>query len=474
MEPPFGGSNPSAPALLKRKRQEDRDLKNLNAIILAAGIGKRMKSKYSKAFFPFFGKPIVKNVYNTIKSLNPGKIIVVVSEKDYETARETFSEDTFIAIQKNPIGTADAVKIGFNYADKEADILILCGDTPLLKKETIKNLITRFKTSKASASLLTAILEEPKQYGRIIRNSTGEFDKIVEYKDALDKEKKINEINTGVYIFKGKNLSKALENVGNNNKSGEFYFTDTLQFIKETYGKICTETIFGEEEIIGINSKKDLAYAMKLTFKEKNNRLMEEDGVVIIDPGSTFIDKDVKIGKDTIIKPFTVIEGNVKIGEDTTIGPFVCIRGGSEGINIGNSCTIGPFTSLRDGTLIEDEAKVGSFVEFKKVKFGKKSKSMHLTYLGDAEIGEKVNIGAGTITCNYDGFKKNKTIIEDNVFVGSDTIIVAPLKIGRGAYTAAGSTITSDVPSDSLGISRARQVNKENWCKRKRKEKKSE
>jgi bifunctional UDP-N-acetylglucosamine pyrophosphorylase/glucosamine-1-phosphate N-acetyltransferase len=433
-----------------------------------------MKSKYSKVFFPFFGKPIVKNIYDTVKSLNPSKIVVVVSEKDYEIARETFPKDSFIAIQKKPLGTADAVKEGMKYVDKEADILILCGDTPLLKKETINNLINQFRKSKASASLLTAILKEPKQYGRITRNNSGELDKIVEYKDATCEERNINEVNSGVYIFKGKDLEKALENIGNNNKSGEFYFTDTLQFIKETGGKICAETIFGEEEIIGINSKRDLSYALKLVFNETNDRLMEEDGVIIVDPESTFIDRNVKIGRDSIIKPFTVIEGNVKIGEDTTIGPFVCIRGGSEGIEIGNNCNIGPFTSLRDGTLIEDEAKVGSFVEFKKVKFGKKSKSMHLTYLGDAEIGENVNIGAGTITCNYDGSKKNKTTIEDNVFIGSDTIIVAPLKIGKGAYTAAGSTITDDVPEDSLSIGRARQINKEGWCKKKREEKKDE
>ena len=449
-------------------------MRNLNVIILAAGIGKRMKSKYSKVFFPFFGKPIVKNIYDTVKSLNPSKIVIVVAEKDYEIAREAFPKDSFIAIQKKPLGTADAVKEGMKYVDEEADILILCGDTPLLKKETINNLITQFRKSKASASLLTAILKEPKQYGRIIRNNSGEFDKIVEFKDATDEEKKINEVNSGVYIFKGKDLSKALENIGNNNKSGEFYFTDTLQFIKKTGGKICTETIFGEEEIIGINSKIDLSYAIKLVFNETNKQLMEEVGVIIIDPETTFIDREVKIGRDTVIKPFTVIEGNVKIGEDTTIGPFVCIRGGSEGIKIGNNCTIGPFASLRDGTLIEDEAKVGSFVEFKKVKFGKKSKSMHLTYLGDAEIGENVNIGAGTITCNYDGFKKNKTTIEDNVFIGSDTIIVAPLKIRKGAYTAAGSTITEDVPEGSLSIGRARQINKEGWCKKKREGKKNE
>jgi len=450
------------------------ELENLNVMILAAGISKRMKSKYSKVFYPFLGKPLVKNVYDTAKALNPSKVIVVVKEFDFEITHKIFGEEAIIAIQKKPLGTADAVKEGLNYADDDAQILILCGDTPLLKEATLKELISRFKNSKAAAAIITAIIKEPKQYGRIIRSDSGEFLRIVEFRDAKEEEREVNEINAGIYLFNSKKLRETLQNVGNINASGEFYFTDTLELIKNQGDRIETLTVFGEDEIFGINSKKDLAEALKIAYRENNNYLMEECGVVIIDPETIYIDKSVKIGKDTIIKPFTIIEGNVKIGEDSIIGPFVCIRGGDEGIVIGNKCVIGPFTSIRDGTIIEDEAKIGSYVEVKKTKFGKKSKSMHLAYLGDAEIGENVNIGAGTITCNYDGFKKNKTKIEDDVFIGSDTIIVAPVTIHKGAYTAAGSTITEDVPCDSLGIGRARQVNKEGWSKKKREEKKNE
>lgn len=449
-------------------------MENLNTMILAAGASKRMKSKYSKVFYPFLGQPLVKNIFTTAKSLNPSKIIIVVKEDDSDLAYKTFGNEAIIAIQKEPLGTADAVKNGLSYVDNDADLLILCGDTPLLKAETLKNLVSVSKDNNADVALITAIIREPKQYGRVIRDINKEFLKIVEFKDAKEEEKKINEINSGVYIFKSKKLNETLKSIGNNNASSEFYFTDTLEFIKKQGGKIETLTLLGENEIFGINSKKDLAEALKIAYRENNNYLMEEKGIVIIDPETTYIDKNAQIERDTIIKPFTFIEGNVKIGEDSVIGPFVCIRGGNEGIVIGKKCTIGPFSSIRDGTIVEDEAKIGTYVEVKKTRLGKKSKSMHLAYIGDADIGENVNIGAGTITCNYDGTKKNKTIIKDNAFIGSNTIIVPPLTINKGAYTAAGSTITDDVPEDSLAIGRAKQVNKEEWVKRKREEKKDE
>ena len=250
------------------------------------------------------------------------------------------------------------------------------------------------------------------------------------------------------------------------NAAREYYFTDTLRRIIQKNGSVIISPIDGEDEIFGINNKLDLSKALKIAYQKTAQRLMIEEGVIIIDPDSVFIGPDVKIGKDTVILPFCYLDGKITIGENSQIGPYVCLRASTAPIQIGTDCLVGPYSSIRSGSILEDGVHMGTFVEIKKTKLGKMSKAMHLAYLGDADIGERVNVGAGTITCNYDGVTKHKTSIEDDVFIGSNTTIVPPITLKKGSYTGAGSVITEDVPEDSLALGRSRQINKEGWCRK--------
>ncbi len=435
--------------------------------VLAAGHGIRMKSDTSKVFFPFFGKPLLEHVLKAAQSLKPDKLVTVISPKDYQQAVELFGSIAELAIQKEAKGTGDAVRQAWEIAPEEDFYLILCGDTPLIKPQTLQSLADIFFKSHADAAMITAKVAQPKRYGRIIRNEQGDFQEIVEYKDASAEEKKILEVNAGMYLFRREALEKTLFCLNSQNAAQEVYLTDTLKDIRRNGGKISIHHLEGENEIFGINNRKDLSVALSIAYHEKNESLMLEDGVSIIDPNHTFIDPQISIGQDSIIKPYCYLEGPVSIGRNVSIGPFVCIRATEKDpVFIESQAQVGPFTSIRGGTCLKDQVHVGSFVELKKSILGEKSKAMHLSYLGDAEIGENVNVGAGTITCNYDGEKKYKTIIHDGAFIGSDAILVAPLSIGRESYIAAGSTITQDVPDHSLGIGRSRQVNKVGWKKR--------
>jgi bifunctional UDP-N-acetylglucosamine pyrophosphorylase/glucosamine-1-phosphate N-acetyltransferase len=441
------------------------NFKEMACIILAAGSGTRMKSNHSKILFPFLGKPLLEHILEKAESLNPGKIVIVVSPKDYPTVAKKLGTRALITVQENPLGTGDAVKVGLKVTGNYAHLMILCGDPPLLTSETLHEFGLGFLRSSATAGFISAIVAEPKMYGRVTRGKEGEFSGIVEFKDASSEIKQIREVNSGIYWFKRDELEEALETLTTNNQSGEYYFTDTLLSIQRKGKTIYLMPIEGEEEIFGINNKLDLSKALRIAYQQIAEKLMIEHGVIILDPSTTYIGPKVSIGKDTTILPFCYLDGEITIGENSQIGPYTCMRGTDSPIQVGNHCVVGPYSSLRGGSVLEDHAHMGTFVEFKKTKLGYASKAMHLAYLGDSEIGEHVNIGAGTITCNYDGKNKHKTVIEDGVFVGSNTTIIPPLTIKKGAYTGAGSVITEDVPEDSLALGRSRQTNKMGWCK---------
>lgn len=359
---------------------------------------------------------------------------------------------------------------------KSGTTLVICGDTPLIKAETMKELIALHEQSQAKATILTAYADNPAGYGRVLRGEGGLVEKIVEHKDASEEERYVKEINTGTYCFDNQALFSALKKVSNENVQGEYYLPDVIEILKEE-GEVVTAFQSSEfEETLGVNDRVALSQAEQILRKRINEKHMR-NGVTIIDPLTTFIEADVQIGQDTVINPGSFIKGKSIIGQDCLIGPNTEISNceigdGTEVLqsvvhesSIGSFVKIGPFAHVRPQSDIKDSVKIGNFVEIKKTVFGKGSKASHLSYIGDAEVGENVNIGCGSITVNYDGKNKYLTKIEDNVFIGCNSNLVAPVTVGEGAYVAAGSTITEDVPQQALSVARARQVNKEDYVK---------
>ena len=409
-------------------------------IILAAGKGTRMKSKLPKVLHKVCGKPMLEHVIEAARGAGSEREVVVIGSGADEV-RERIQGVEF-ALQAEQLGTGHAVMVTKDsLKDVSGTVMVLCGDTPLITSELLSSFIESHEQSKAAATVLTAIMPDATGYGRIVRNQSGTVDKIVEHKDANEDELQIHEVNSGMYCFDIKTLFDALDKVTNDNAQGEYYLTDVLEIIRSQGLLINAFVTNAFTQIFGVNSRYQLATAERFLRQRKNIELMD-NGVTILDPDSTFIDSDVEIGCDTIIYPFTYIEGNIKIGENCNIGPFVHIRPGS---NIG------------------DSVKIGNFVEVKNSNIGAGTKLPHLQYIGDSDVGENVNIGCGTVTCNYDGKKKHRTTIGNNVFIGCNTNLVAPVSIGNNVYTAAGSTITQDVPENNLAIGRARQVNKSTW-----------
>jgi len=443
----------------------------LKTLILAAGLGKRMKSKYPKVVHPILGKPMIKWVVEIAQ--NFGKVGIVLGYKA-EMVKQVLPEDVEIFIQKEQLGTGHAVMCAKDFISENDDLLILYGDVPFISKDTLNKLIEEHKNKKNEVTILSAILDNPSGYGRILRIENGKI-RIVEDKDANEEIKKINEINTGIYIFNGNFIKKNLDNLNNKNAQGEYYLTDIISFA-DNISTIVVDDIF---EVTGINNRIQLSEIEKEMRKRINRKLMLE-GVRIIDPENVYIDPDVQIGRDTIVYPFTFIEGKTVIGEDCEIGPMTRIKDSTIGKNvkvirsevekaiIEDNVSVGPFSRLREGTYLKAKVKIGNFVETKKTTVGENSKAQHLTYLGDTTIGKNVNIGAGTITCNYDGKNKHPTFIDDNSFIGSNSSLVAPVKIGKNSIVGAGSVITDDVPDNSLALGRARQIIKENWVNMKR------
>lgn len=449
------------------------------AIILAAGQGKRMKSKQAKVLHVLAGKPMLSYPVELARRAELQTILVIVGHQAEQVANALSGSQVTTILQDPPLGTGHAVlQAKKALKDFNGTLLILNGDTPLLRDETIRRLWALHRKEKAVLTLLTTRLSKPRGYGRVLRNQDGTISRVVEEKDTTPEERTIREVNTGVYVIDKSFLFEGLEKVRPNNRQKEYYLTDVIH-IAAREGKRLIGLEADSEEVIGINSRADLAAAERILRKRINDAWMAK-GVTLIDPARIQIDAAVKIGRDSILHPGVTLEGKTEIGEgsliyssrikNSRIGKGVVIKDHCviEEAEIEAGGTIGPFAHLRPGTLIRKGAKVGNFVEIKKSELGKGSKANHLSYLGDAEIGKGVNIGAGTITCNYDGQKKEKTIIEDGVFIGSDTQLVAPVRIGARSLIAAGATITEDVPPDALAISRTRQENKEGWVKKKR------
>ena len=429
--------------------------KKLAAIILAAGKGTRMKSPTPKVMHTVAGKPLVSHVASAALDVGCNKLVLVVSEDMEQVSNEIKNIFPNVAsvIQKEQLGTAHAVKVTKESFDNfEGDFLILYGDTPFIKPDTLQKMLGEL--GEKSIIVLGFSLEGAGQYGRLIVNKNNELEEIVEYKDASDKQKKIKLCNSGVMAVDGKILFDVLEEIDNKNAKGEYYLTDIIS-ISRKKGYKCGVIECDENEVLGINSQEERAMAEKIAQEELRKKIME-NGVTLIAPETVFLCSDTQIGEGTVIHPNVVFGKNVKIGKSVEIKPFSHI----EDAVVEDNASIGPFARLRPGAQIGKEARVGNFVEVKNSKIGKGSKINHLSYVGDAEIGEDSNIGAGTITCNYDGFTKHKTEIGNNVSVGSNTSLIAPVKVGDGAIIGAGTTVIKDVGADELAINKLEQENR--------------
>lgn len=439
------------------------ETENLLSIILAAGKGSRMNSDLIKVLHPVAGKSIIKHVLSSLDGLN-SKVVNVIGHqrKKVKAELETIAEtDLNYVIQAEQLGTGHAVKQARDYIiNHKGAVLILYGDTPLLSKESIEQFVTEHKNNDNDLTVMTSILEDPTGYGRIVKDKTGKLIAIVEEKDAESKVKEIKEINSGVYCIESKLLSNFLTKMNNNNSQSEYYLTDIIDYSVQQNKKIATYVVEDENEIIGINTRKQQAAAEKIL----RQRIIEkhlENGVTIIDPATTYIDAEVEIAKDVTIYPFNYLEGKTKIAKNTIINPHCRLKNALIGSDVEvlantiirdseveNNVQLGPFAYLRPGSKVESNCKIGDFVELKKTTVRKGAKVPHLCYAGDADIGERTNIGAGTIFANYDGKNKFQTKIGKDSFIGSDSILIAPLKIGERVKTAAGSVVTKDIESD--------------------------
>ncbi|HEX9024183.1 MAG TPA: bifunctional UDP-N-acetylglucosamine diphosphorylase/glucosamine-1-phosphate N-acetyltransferase GlmU [Geobacteraceae bacterium] len=455
-------------------------MKDVAAIILAAGKGTRMKSGLVKVMHPLGGRPMIFWPVSAARAAGAARSVLVVGFQG-EKVREYFDAagDLSFAAQEEQNGTGHAVACaapllrGFT-----GRVLLLCGDVPLIRPATLQALLSFHESARATLTVLTARPADPFGYGRVVKDEAEKVLRIVEEKDATPAEKRIAEINTGIYCVEAEFLFAAVAGLKNDNAQGEYYLTDIVKMGAEQ-GKLCLSfPVADTEEVMGVNDRVQLAAAGRVLRSRINERLMLS-GVTIIDPDSTHIEEGVEIGTDTVIHPNVHISGATVIGADCLVEPSVVIRGCTIGSNVtikagsvmadsivGDGAAIGPMAHLRPGNELGAHVKIGNFVEVKKVVMGEGSKASHLTYLGDAAIGRNVNIGCGTITCNYDGVNKHRTVIGDDVFVGSDVQFVAPVTVGRNSLIAAGTTVTVDVPPDSLAIARVPQVNKEGWVEK--------
>lgn len=450
---------------------------NIFAVILAAGQGTRMKSKLYKVLHPVCGKPMVEHVVDNIQSLNVSRIVTIVGH-GAEKVKEQLGDKSEYVLQAEQLGTAHAVRQAEAILGSlEGTTLVVCGDTPLIRPETLESLFEHHQKQNAKATILTAIAENPTGYGRVIRDANGQVAQIVEQKDASPDQLLVKEINTGTYCFDNKALFEALKLVKNENAQSEYYLPDVIEILQQQGEIVSAFSCDNFDETLGVNDRVALSQAEEI-MRARINEMHMRNGVTIINPLTTHISADAVIGRDTIIKPGVIIEGNTVIGEDCIIGPNSNIVSSRIGDRttvqnsvvtnsiVGEDTSVGPFAHLRPDSELGNHVKIGNFVEVKKSTLGDNSKVSHLSYIGDAEVGSNVNIGCGSITVNYDGKNKHKTIIEDNVFVGCNSNLVAPVKLGAGSFIAAGSTITKEVPEDALAIARARQENKLDYAKK--------
>jgi bifunctional UDP-N-acetylglucosamine pyrophosphorylase/glucosamine-1-phosphate N-acetyltransferase len=452
-------------------------MSDTHVVVLAAGKGTRMKSSVPKVLHAAAGLSLIEHVLRTASTLNPASVVVVVGYQGAEVEQAVGKRlGLRFAVQEPQLGTGHALlQAEPLLAGRRGSVVLLSGDVPLLRPATLKALLRKHVEHRAAATVLTAEIDQPDGYGRIVR-SGGEIVAIVEHKDASKAECRIREINSGIYAFDLAPLFDALRQIGVGNAQREYYLPDLVKIYRSRGLRVETVVLEDPREILGVNSRKELADVAMNLKTTKNEELMAA-GVTIIDPAAAYIGADVIVGADTVIHPQVSLEGRTRVGSacqihsgvrivDSTIGDRVVINNFcviSES-TVASGAKIGPFAHIRPQSAVGEDAHVGNFVELKKTTMGRGSKANHLSYLGDATIGQQVNVGAGTITCNYDGTAKHPTVIEDGAFIGSDTQLIAPVRVGRGAYVAAGSSITEDVPPDALAIARGKQVNKEGWA----------
>ena len=451
----------------------------LAAVILAAGQGTRMKSVLPKVLHKVCGIPMIEQVIRTVKDAGYEKCIAVTGFKEKYVRTCLADKNITFVHQEEQLGTAHAVMQAVPEFENDPDgyVLVVCGDTPLLRESTIKKLTDTCKNNDAAASVLTAVLENPFGYGRIIRDGEGHMISVVEQKDGTDEQLAIHEINTGTYVFKIKELLPALRLIDNKNAQGEYYLTDVFEKLIKNGKKVIPVEADDADETMGVNSRIQLAQADKILRYRKTEELMAA-GVTMIDPEHTYVEQNVQIGSDTVLYPGCILQGETVIGQNCVIGPdtqltdVICGNGNclnrvyAHECKLGNDNEIGPFVHLRPDTEIHDHVKIGNFVELKNSVVDDGTKLPHLIYCGDSDLGKNVNFGCGTVTVNFDGKEKHRCVIKEHAFIGCNTNLVAPVHIGEKAFTAAGSTITKDVPAEALAIGRSKQVNIENWVKK--------
>lgn len=448
-----------------------------HAIVLAAGKGTRMKSKKYKVLHEVAGKSMIEHVVDNVRQSGVEQLVTIVGH-GAESVKATLGNDSLYSFQEEQLGTAHAVKMASEYLEeKQGTTLVVCGDTPLITQQTLEALITHHETNQAQATVLSATAPNPFDYGRIVRDANNHLVKIVEQKDATIEEQQINEISSGIFAFDNQTLFDKLAKVKNDNAQGEYYLPDVLSLILDDQGVVEVHHTNDFDEIMGVNDRVMLSEAEQ-AFRKRINTFHMRNGVTIIDPATTYIGADVIIGEDTIIEPGVKLAGKTVIGSDVSIGQYSEITNSQVGANvtikqsvineatIADEVTIGPFAQLRPGADLGHKVKVGNFVEVKKSVVKEGAKLPHLSYIGDAEIGARTNVGCGSITVNYDGVNKFKTIIGNDSFIGCNTNLVAPVTLGDRSFIAAGSTITDNVPEDSLALARSKQTTKEGYLKK--------
>lgn len=453
-------------------------MENFKAIILSAGKGTRMQSDLPKVVHKVCGKEMVNHVIDISKKAGVKEIITVLGHGS-EIVKNRIPQDALIAMQTEQLGTGHAVKMAKEYIHDEDTIVVLCGDTPLIKEDTLKRLFLYHLDNEYHATVLTTKVDNPTGYGRIIRDNNEDLLKIVEQKDATEEEKEVQEINSGIYCFNGKSLREALDLIDNNNAQGEYYLTDTIYIMRDKGQKVGAYNGSTIEELMGVNSRVELSKAENI-MRNRINESHMINGVTIIDTNSTYIESDVEIGNDTIIYPGVMLKGNTKIGRNCTIEMNSSIENSIIGNDtevknstiidsvVGNNTTVGPYAYLRPKSNVGNNVKIGDFVEIKNATIEDNSKASHLSYIGDAHVGKNVNIGCGVVFVNYDGKNKFKSTVKDGAFIGSNSNLVAPVVVEEDGYIATGSTITDDVPQGALAIARERQTVKEGWVAKKR------
>ena len=456
-------------------------------VILAAGEGKRMRSSMPKVLHPIAGRSLVGHVVHAAAHTQPGHVVVVVGHgRDHVRAHlEAIAPWVVTVVQEEQLGTGHAVRVALaGISDRglvmpAGPIVVLTGDTPLLTGDTVQTLVDEHVASGAAATVLTTVMEDPTGYGRIVRDSSGSVMSIVEHRDASDDQLRIDEINSGMYAFDMDALAGALARVRRDNSQGEEYLTDVIGLLRQDGATVSASRVLDADEIMGVNDRVQLSEAAWV-MRDRINRNLMRNGVSMLDPETTWIDVDVDIAQDVVIRPQVTLAGATSVATGAILGPGTTLTScevgeGAEVIHtwaelavIGAEAHVGPFTYLRPGTVLGDGAKAGAYVEIKNSTVGRNAKVPHLSYVGDADIGEGSNIGAATVFVNYDGVAKHRTVVGSHVRIGSDTMLVAPVTIGDGAYTAAGSVITEDVPPGAMAIGRAQQRNIEDWVQRRR------